>query len=69
MQERLKAYQAEVDALEDEVKYTDAWRKVLDFMDVLKTYRSYLTISDNTKKSSQCFGTFFKVVANSTMTQ
>ena len=66
---RIKAHQTEVMALEDDLKYTEAWHKVIKFMEVLKVYSSYLNISDNTKKSSQCFGTFFKVITNSTLAQ
>ena len=69
LRKKISEVDNEVSALQDFTKYRDAWRKIIDFLQILEKDEQYLSLSDLNKKSSQRYGVLFHIVANLTLTQ
>ena len=64
LQKKIDEIDSELHALKDFRSYTEAWKKITKFIQILEKYESYLNLKENNKKSSQRFGMLFHIVAN-----
>lgn len=66
--QQIDTHTALLKSLEADNSYAVSYKKVIEFLEVLKTYRDKLESYQNNKKSSQLFSLLFKCVANLTIT-
>ena len=68
LRNKIEQLEKKIEALQDFSKYTQAWRKIIDFLKTLETYEKYLLAIDFNKKSSKLFWMLFNTVSNLSVT-